>query len=161
MTLSVSATTTMPGIPSLHFEPAIDTDFDALVALRIAAMRESLERIGRFDPDRARERFRSGFDPARTRHIVAGDMRVGFVVTKPEASALLLDHLYIHPDHQGQGLGSAVLRMIIAEADELGLPIRLGALRGSDSNRFYQRHGFVQTEEAEWDIYYLRPASAR
>ncbi|RQT13111.1 hypothetical protein [Burkholderia contaminans] len=36
-----------------------------------------------------------------------------------------------------------------------------GALRGSDSNRFYARHGFVQADEAEWDIYYMRaPGSA-
>jgi len=37
---------------------------EALVAIRIAAMRESLERIGRFDRQRARERFLAGFDPA-------------------------------------------------------------------------------------------------
>ena len=37
----------------------------------------------------------------------------------------------------------------------------MGALRGSDSNRFYQRHGFVQIEESEWDIEYLRPAQAK
>lgn len=30
-------------------------------------MRESLERIGRFDPPRARERFLSGFVPELTR----------------------------------------------------------------------------------------------
>ncbi|RMN79860.1 hypothetical protein ALQ56_05513, partial [Pseudomonas syringae pv. papulans] len=35
-------------------------DFETLVAIRIEAMRESLERVGRFDPVRARERFREG-----------------------------------------------------------------------------------------------------
>jgi len=34
--------------------------------------------------------------------------------------------------------------------------VTLSALRGSDSNRFYRRHGFVQTGEGEWDIDYLR-----
>ncbi|KAG0933391.1 hypothetical protein G6F31_016327 [Rhizopus arrhizus] len=43
------------------------------------------------------------------------------------------------------------------EADSRGLPVAVGALRGSDSNRFYRRHGFVQTAESEWDIDYLRP----
>ena len=38
-------------------------DFEALVSIRIDAMRESLERMGRFDPVRARERFREGFSP--------------------------------------------------------------------------------------------------
>ena len=42
------------------FVAAEPSDFESLVALRIEAMRESLERIGRFDPVRARERFLSG-----------------------------------------------------------------------------------------------------
>jgi hypothetical protein len=63
--------------------PATAGDAEALVALRIAAMRASLERIGRFDPGRARERFLAGFSPAHTRHIVVAGERVGFVVVKP------------------------------------------------------------------------------
>ena len=32
------------------------------------------------------------------------------------------------------------------------------ALKHSDANRFYLRHGFVLKAEGEWDLYYLRPA---
>jgi hypothetical protein len=63
--------------------PAKEADAEELVILRIAAMRESLQRIGRFDPRRARERFLSGFSPKQTRHILQNGMRVGFVVVKP------------------------------------------------------------------------------
>lgn len=42
-------------------------------------------------------------------------------------------------------------------ADAADLPVRVGALRESDSNRFYARHGFAEIEQGEWDIYYLRP----
>jgi hypothetical protein len=38
-----------------------------LVHLRAPAMKENLERIDRFDPQRARDRFFSGFSPAHTR----------------------------------------------------------------------------------------------
>lgn len=71
--------------PTVGYEPATPADLDALVALRIEAMRESLERIGRFDPVRARERFAGSFDPASTRHIVLDGQRVGFVVVKQQA----------------------------------------------------------------------------
>jgi GNAT superfamily N-acetyltransferase len=131
-------------------------DVEALVALRIAAMRDSLERIGRFDPQRARERFLSSFDPARTRHIVVQGRPVGFVVTTPMATWLSLDHLYLDPAWQGQRIGAAVLTAVFAEAEALGLPVRVGALKQSDSNRFYQRHGFTLVEEGEFDLYYLR-----
>jgi len=133
-------------------------DAEALVDLRITAMRESLERIGRFDPDRARHRFMNTFEPAFTRHIELGHQRVGFVVVKPEPQALSIEHLYIHPDHQGKGIGGEVLRRIFNDADSKGMPTRVGALRGSDSNRFYSSHGFALVEEGEWDLYYLRPA---
>ncbi len=85
---------------------------------------------------------------------------MGFYALRPDGDGLRLDHLYLRPDASGQGLGGQVLRRILDEADRLGLPVRVGALRGSDSNRFYRRHGFVQTGEGEWDIDYLRPAPA-
>jgi len=142
----------------LQFTPAQATDFEGLLALRIAAMRESLERIGRFDPARARERFAAGFAPEHTRHLLLDGERVGFVVVKPQVDALLLDHLYIAPGAQGLGLGAAVLADVFARADAAALPVRVGALRDSDSNRFYVRHDFELVEQAEFDNYYLRPA---
>jgi GNAT superfamily N-acetyltransferase len=131
-------------------------DFEDLVALRIEAMRESLERIGRFDPRRVRERLEEGFEPRCTRHIVVDGQRVGFVAIKRRAQELYLEHFYILPAHQGRRIGSVVLSIIFDEADREGLSMRVGALRESDSNRFYSRHGFVRVEESEWDIYYVR-----
>jgi GNAT superfamily N-acetyltransferase len=144
--------------PPVTLVQAAEIDFEELVALRIDAMRESLERIGRFDPIRARERFRAGFSALHTRHVVADGRRLGFVVVKPASGQLLLDHLYIRPGNQGKGIGAAVLAQVFKEADALSLPLRVGALRGSDANRFYQRHGFEFLAEEEWDIYYLRPS---
>ena len=131
-------------------------DFETLVAIRIDAMRESLERMGRFDPMRARERFREGFSPEFTRHIVVAGKRVGFVVVKPRTDGLLLDHLYITPGAQGSGIGSIVLRQIFMEADAAALDLYVGALKESASNRFYTRHGFEFVEAGEFDNYYIR-----
>jgi len=127
---------------------------ETLAELRIAAMRPSLEAVGRFDPDRARSRFLDNFHRDATRKIEVGGTLAGFYVLKDNADHLYLDHMYIRPELQGNGLGSMILKDIIVEAQERGLPLRLGALRGSRSNRFYQSHGFVQTHEEEWDIYY-------
>ncbi|WP_050478554.1 GNAT family N-acetyltransferase [Herbaspirillum rhizosphaerae] len=143
--------------PIISFAPTASSDLDELVGIRIAAMRESLERVGRFDPVRARERLQSGFSPADTRFVLHETRRVGFVVLKTKADHLLLDHLYILPEHQGKGIGGAVLATIFDHADSAGLALRVGALKGSDANRFYQRHGFVQVAEEQWDICYQRP----
>lgn len=141
------------------FENAVASDAEALASLRVEAMRESLERIGRFDPLRARERFLSGFSPAHTRHILRAGAKVGFFAVKPEAGALLLAHLYVKPGFQGQGLGAAALAAVFAQAERLACPVRVGALRESDSNRFYARHGFKLVEQTEFDNYYVRHAT--
>jgi len=146
-----------PKEEALRFEHAQPSDFEGLLALRIEAMRESLERIGRFDAARARQRFASGFSPERTEQIFLRDDRIGFVAVKPDGDGLLLDHLYIRPPFQGRGFGAQVLARVFAQADDAGLALRVGALMRSDSNRFYQRHGFVQFDRGEWDVYYRRP----
>lgn len=131
-------------------------DLEDLVAIRIEAMRDSLERLGRFNPERARERFIGGFDANSTRRIeVSGDL-VGFVVIKDHQSELLLDHLYVIPSAQRAGIGSEVLIRIFREADEIGRPIKVGALKESASNSFYTRHGFAFVESGEFDNYYVR-----
>jgi len=127
-----------------------------LADLRAVAMRESLEAIGRFDPQRARERFLASFTPEDTLALVADGERVGFVVIRNRPDHILLDHLYLLPAYQEQGIGAQVLQGIFTHADSAGLSVRVGALKGSRSNDFYQRHGFVLIEAAEWDNYYVR-----
>ena len=145
-------------IEGLTLTPAGEDDFDALLALRMAAMRESLEKVGRFDPQRARERLSRGYLPAYTRHILKDGELVGFVVVVPREHDWLLDHLYIHPSGQGLGIGSWVLAKVLGEADAQHKAVSVTALKHSDANRFYLRHGFVLQAEGEWDLYYLRSA---
>ena len=144
----------------LALAPASEDDFESLLSLRLAAMRESLQRVGRFDPQRARERLSRAFEPAHSRHILLAGESVGFVVVLPMVDHLLLDHLYVAPQAQGRGIGSWVMAQVLVEADRLPLPVRVTALKLSDANRFYQRHGFVLQLASEWDLHYLRPAQA-
>ena len=140
----------------VEFGSVAEADFEALVELRLQAMRPSLEKIGRFDPVRSRARFRDSFSPEHTRTIFLDGAQVGFYTVIPTSEALKLEHLYISPSAQGQGVGGFVLSHIFTIADEKSLPVRVGALKGSDSNHFYLRHGFIKVDEAEWDIYYER-----
>ncbi|MEQ5841906.1 GNAT family N-acetyltransferase [Paraburkholderia acidicola] len=143
---------------NITYTATTSADADTLVEIRILAMKESLERIGRFDAQRARDRFLASFDPSLCRYIVTDGTTVGFVVVRPMADHVLLDHLYVLPEHQGKGIGASVLRDVVADANSKSMPIKVGALRGSDSNRFYQRSDFVKVDEGEWDIYYVRAA---
>jgi GNAT superfamily N-acetyltransferase len=142
----------------LRTESVTLDDFEALVEIRIAAMRESLEKVGRFDPDRARKRLADGFDPACTAWLCDGETRVGFWMVTESDGTLVLDHLYIHPRHQGRGYGSAAMSMILERADREGKDVSLVALRESRSNDFYRKHGFAFQHADEFDNHYSRRA---
>jgi len=140
-----------------RFTPAAESDFDRLLLIRHAAMRPSLERIGRWHPMRARARFRAAFTPGETRLILVEDRLAGCVALRPAGEALELDQFYLDPAIQGGGLGSAVLRALLAEADAAGVPTILTVVAGSAAIRLYERHGFVQTGVEDWDLFYRRP----
>ena len=147
----------------LALRPVVAGDFEEMLALRIDAMRPSLERVGRFDLTRSRERLLAGFFPVYMQHILLDGERVGFFTLKPEGAegemALRLDHLYLHSSASGQGIGAWVLRQVLAQARERGLSVRLTALKESDANRFYLRHGFVLQGEEGVDLHYEWPVT--
>ncbi|HPW30689.1 MAG TPA: GNAT family N-acetyltransferase [Rhodoferax sp.] len=136
--------------------PVVASDFEALLALRLRAMRESLTQLGRYDEERARARLAEGFVPANTHHIEVQGQRVGFLVLKRLSQALRLDHFYIDLPWQNRGIGAQVMRWVCEQADAELLPIELCALKDSASNRFYLRWGFAKVGEGEWDNDYLR-----
>lgn len=84
------------------FTNTTNDDAEALVKIRIKAMREGLERIGRFDPQRARDRFLTSFNPDLCKYIQVDGEKVGFILLRPMDDHLLLDHLYITPEQQGR-----------------------------------------------------------
>ncbi len=141
------------------FLQADDDDKNTLADIRVAAMRESLEAVGRFDPVRARDRLLSRFNASNTSKILVDGELVGFYTSKLSKDCLWVDDLYIHPSRQGEGLGTDVIDRLKRQSAQLALPIRLGALRDSPANRFYLSHGFVATHEDAWDIFYQFSAS--
>ncbi|MCE4556097.1 GNAT family N-acetyltransferase [Roseateles cellulosilyticus] len=141
-------------MPAVQLQSVKHDDFEAMLALRIEALRESLERLGRFDPEVARARLKSQFSPDWMKHLVMDGERVGYFTLVPRDQSLHLQHLYLRPAWQGRGVGGWVIEHIKARARAEGKPITLGALRGSRANAFYLRHGFQVDRELEVDIEY-------
>ncbi|AJQ93708.1 putative acyltransferase [Gynuella sunshinyii YC6258] len=125
-----------------------------LAELRARAMKDSLEAIGRYDEQRVRNRLLENFVVGDTYKVLMDQQLAGFYVIHLREDHLYLDHLYIDPAFQGHGLGHKILTDIQQQARSLNLPVRLGALRDSRANKFYRRHGFIQTHEDAFDIFY-------
>jgi GNAT superfamily N-acetyltransferase len=142
------------------FRPASAADVDMVAELRAVVMRADLERLGRYDERRVRQRLRDGFVPAHTRVIEVAGAFAGCVALRPAEDAHWLEHFYLAPHLQGSGIGSAVLRALLEPHDRDGIRVRLNVLQGSPARRLYERHGFtVETEDAV-DVFMVREPSA-
>jgi GNAT superfamily N-acetyltransferase len=140
-----------------RFGPISETDFEPLLALRIEVMREHLERVFRYKPSRARRIFREHFDEPGMRLILAGAERIGCVGFRSEPECLKIDSFYLEPRFHNCGLGTAILKVLLAEADAQRRPVRLEVLTGSKADRFYLRHGFIKLREDAIEAEYERP----
>ena len=138
----------------IEYQTVAAEDANTLAEIRATAMKPSLVALGRFDESRVRSRFLETFVPQDTIKLTLEGELLGFYVLRTRTDHIWLDHLYIKPEHQNKQLGKKVLDRVIQTAKDRLLPMRLGALKGSRSNDFYVKNGFVQTHEDEFDIYY-------
>jgi len=131
-------------------------DLEPLAELRAVVMRPDLERLGRFDEHRVRQRFRDAFVAPHASVILAEGRFAGCVALRPAEDAHWLEHFFIDPNLQGRGLGSAVLRTLLERTDADGTLVRLNVLQGSAARRLYERHGFTVESEDPVDVFMVR-----
>ncbi|MFG2645780.1 GNAT family N-acetyltransferase [Streptomyces sp. NPDC048370] len=142
--------------------PGTAADVEPIAELRAAVMRPDLERLGRYDEHRVRQRLRDGYSPEHTSVVETDGSFAGCVTLRPRegGQGLYLENFYLAPEAQGQGLGTAVLRELLARADEEYLPVRLQVLQGSAARRLYEREGFAVESEDPIDVFMVREAGA-
>ncbi|MBP2459063.1 GNAT superfamily N-acetyltransferase [Clavibacter michiganensis] len=138
-----------PGpVPRWILRPALPDDATWMAELRAVALRPDLERLGRWDPVRVRRRFLDGWAPTRTSVIRVAGRDAGLIACRDEPDAHWVEHFYLDPALQGQGIGGEVLRDLMARHDD-DRPFRLDVLQGSAARRLYEREGFrVEREDA-------------
>ncbi|WP_419994565.1 GNAT family N-acetyltransferase [Streptomyces boninensis] len=136
---------------------ALTDDIEPIADLRAAVLRRDLERLGRYDEHRVRQRLRDNFSARHTWVITVAGEFGGCVTLRPAADdgTHWLENFYLAPFHQGRGLGSAVLRELLRKT---AATVRLQVLQGSPARRLYERHGFVTESEDPIDVWMMRPS---
>ena len=135
---------------------AVDSDAQWIAELRACVLRPDLERLGRFDPDRVRQRFLSAFDPGVTQVVLVRGQEAGSIAVRPDEGSLWIEHFYLRAECQGKGTGSLVLRSEL-DASQGDRPFRLNVLQGSRAQALYERHGFVVESQDAVDVFMVRP----
>ncbi|MDN3029502.1 GNAT family N-acetyltransferase [Streptomyces sp. S.PB5] len=139
-----------------ELRPASGADLEPVAELRAVVMRPDLERLGRYDEHRVRQRLRDSFVPEHAWIIEVGGEFAGCVALRPAEDAHWLEHFFLAPHLQGSGIGSGVLRELLERCDREGRPVRLNVLQGSPARRLYERHGFTVESEDTVDVWMVR-----
>jgi GNAT superfamily N-acetyltransferase len=142
--------------PDFRLRSVSEADFEPLLSLSIRVLRADLERLGRFKPELRRDRFRAIFRPETLSAIEVAGVCVGCIGAEPRADHLHIHAFYVQPAFQGCGLGAAVLAQVTGRYP--GLPVRIEVLKGSAALGFWQRQGFRQSGEEDFDLLLERPA---
>ena len=129
---------------AFHLCPATAADLAVAYAITEDAMRGYVEQTwGAWDAVEQLAKHRANFTPETYRMIVVGDAVAGLLAVEDLPTHVWLVKLYLFQRYRGAGLGSQVLRGVIADAQARQLPVRLWVLRVNErAQALYRRHGF-------------------
>ena len=114
-------------------------DRDKLYRIKREAMRPYVEQVWGWVEELQERRFRQGYDHTETQVVLVDGLAVGLLRVSERESAVFIDQIEIVPDFQGRGIGTALIKDIVAR----GRPVDLGVLKVNvDARRFYERLGF-------------------
>ncbi len=127
---------------SWRLRPISDADFEWSFALHRDALGDYVNEIWGWDPETQRRMFSERF-VVQSRQVVEVDgERVGVLEIDDRPEELYLALLELSPPWQGKGIGTDLLRSVIAQARRSNKPLALHVLRTNPRARaFYKREG--------------------
>jgi ribosomal protein S18 acetylase RimI-like enzyme len=137
----------MTSTPRCSFRPATLADVAFLLELRRGTMTPHDARHGiELGDEEDGRRARAHLDSAAI--IEADGQAVGVIKVLHDGTTWTIDQFQIAPSHRGRGLGTLVLRAVIADARRAGALLRLSVLKQDPAAGLYARLGFRTLAES-------------
>jgi ribosomal protein S18 acetylase RimI-like enzyme len=117
-------------------------------------MREAIAKTWGWDEAWQRTDFDARFQRCEVSIIEVDGRATGALWLEPRPAELYVTDLQVLPELQSRGVGTAVLRELMAKAVTLGLPVTLDVLRvNRRAQRLYERLGFRVTATSDTSIH--------
>jgi ribosomal protein S18 acetylase RimI-like enzyme len=114
---------------------------------RVSMKKYITQARGEWDEQREQTQFRNQLDLTTSRVIHANDVKVGFITAPVKDNSLWIHTICIAPAHQNRGIGTQVIRSMIAQAEKQRIGLYLSVLKVNPARRLYERLGFEVIEE--------------
>lgn len=137
----------------LEMRAAQERDVDFARLAHHAAYRDVVERqFGPWDENAQDDFFVADWDTRTAEIILADGSPCGYCIVERRSEDIHARELVIHPDFQGQGIGSLFLRGLQDEARRRSVPVRLGTFHENRAVELYARLGFREIGSTETHV---------
>ncbi len=126
----------------IRLRPATVDDSEFIYVTKRLALGEMISATWGWDEAFQRDYHTKNFDPAETEIVRYDGNEVGCLIRRDEPEYAMLESIYILPDFQNRGIGSALVIRLQAEAAEKGKPARLHVLKINPAVGLYKRLKF-------------------
>lgn len=142
---------------ALELISATDADFEFAFEVKRNAMGPHIVRRWGWDDEFQREHHRRRWRERPWSLIVLAGNRVGTVSIDTRPTHVQFGEFYILEQYRQRGLGTKVLRIALALADEHQMETRLEYLKWNPVGTLYARHGFKIVSENDIHYFLVRP----
>lgn len=135
----------------------LPSDFEFLYELCKSTMESYVVAAwGKWSDEIVRSQLLDGLNLKAFQSIFVDRSRVGVIAIERHTTHIQIEDLYILPEFQNQGIGTAIVLGIIEEAHQDHKPVRLRVLTSSRAKVLYEKLGFVvvQTEPERYFMEY-------
>jgi ribosomal protein S18 acetylase RimI-like enzyme len=141
--------------------PATQQDAEFAYTVEEDAMRAYAERTwGHWKPAADRQAHVAAFSPNGHNVVLAHGQPVGILTVVRHPEHVFLAQLYLLAAHRGRGIGSHLLRGVLAEAHAEHKPVKLRVLEvNTRAQEFYARHGFTVERTEDHRVYMVSPVA--
>ncbi|HEX8071198.1 MAG TPA: GNAT family N-acetyltransferase [Pyrinomonadaceae bacterium] len=160
--------------PALTLRPVAPEDEGFLFTLYASTRADEFAPMGlseaqlapllRMQFEAQRRAYNARYPAAGHQLILLDGQPAGRIWVAREADAFTLVDIALLPAARGGGLGTRLIKDLIAEADSAARPVRLTVLKSNDgARRLYERLGFVVTADlgVYWEMEHRAPAATR
>ena len=137
----------------LQLRKATTGDSEFAYQTKRAAFKEYVEQVWGWDEDEQREMHERRFSSQDFRVIQMSGTDVGIMAVVRQPDCVRVNQIFILPEYQEKGIGTACMKHVIEDAAVLNLPVRLRVLKVNHrAIAFYQRSGFRSTGENDTHV---------
>jgi ribosomal protein S18 acetylase RimI-like enzyme len=133
----------------IDFRPIKTEDYEFLWRLHNAALKKYIEKTWGWNEDWQRRNFEKNFHVEDGQIIVCENTDIGFYWLIEKENEILLASIRITPEYQNRGIGTKIIKDLIASTNKKNKNLRLQVLKVNPAKKLYERLGFVIKDETE------------